>query len=119
MEYESPAKSARDANFALAQSIIESPDVFAAVVETMTRRGFVGDVRQVELLYALFTSRLLARPMCAFIKAPSSSGKSWLLNRTLDLFPPEAYEIKSGLSPKAIAYGSSDLRHRILAVQEA
>lgn len=113
------AAAARAAFGETAKAIIDCPDVFARVVEAMTRRGFAGDTRQVELLYALFTSRLLARPMCAFIKAPSSSGKSWLLNRTLDLMPPEAYEVKSGFSPKALAYGRSDLRHRILAVQEA
>ncbi len=109
----------RQQDFAAAQAIIESPDVFTLAAEAMARRGYAGDERQVELLYAIFTSRLLPRPMCAFIKAPSSSGKSWLLNRTLELFPEDAYEIKSGFSPKAIAYGRSDLRHKVLAVQEA
>lgn len=102
-----------------AKAIAGADNVFALVTDAMQRRGFVGDMRHVELLYAIFTSRLLQRPMCAFIKAPSSSGKSWLLNRTLEMFPPEAYELKSGFSPKAIAYGRSDLRHRVLAVQEA
>ena len=102
-----------------ARAIIESPDVFALASEAMAQRGYAGDPLHVELLYAIFTSRLLERPMCAFLKAPSSSGKSWLLNRTLELFPPDAYEIKSGFTPKAIAYGTSDLRHRVLAIQEA
>jgi hypothetical protein len=102
-----------------ARAIIDSPNVFQAAVDVMGARGFAGDPRQVELLYAIFTSRLLARPMCAFLKAPSSAGKSWLLNRTLELFPPDSYELKSGFSPKAIAYGSTDLRHKILAIQEA
>jgi hypothetical protein len=103
----------------VARRIIDTADIFALAAETMARRGYAGEPAPVELLYALFTSRLLERPMCAFLKAPSSSGKSWLLNRTLELFPPEAYEIKSGFTPKAIAYGRSDLRHRILAIQEA
>ena len=119
MTSENDLDSERNALFAAARTIIECPDVWALAVETMTQRGFAGDARHVELLYAIFTSRLLPRPMCAFLKAPSSSGKSWLLNRTLELFPPEAYEVKSGFSPKAIAYGRSDLRHKILAVQEA
>jgi hypothetical protein len=119
MEKDSSGASARRQDFEAAKAIIESPDIFQAAAEAMRRRGFVGDDWQVELLYAIFTSRLLARPMCAFIKAPSSSGKSWLLNRALELFPPEAYEIKSGFSPKAIAYGRSDLRHKILVVQES
>ena len=114
-----PDEAARAADFETAKAIIESEDIFALVAETMAGQGFAGDLRQVELLYAIFTSRLMARPMCAFIKAPSSSGKSWLLNRTLELFPEHSYEMKSGVSPKAIAYGSTDLRHKILAIQEA
>jgi len=119
MELDEYGADARAADFAAARHIIESPNVWALVVEAMQARGFTGDTRQVELLYAIFTSRLLKRPMCAFLKAPSSSGKSWLLNRALELFPRGTYEIKSGFSPKAIAYGSTDLRHKILAVQEA
>lgn len=109
----------RERAASIAAPIIELPDIFGAAAEAMTQRGYAGDPAHVELLYAIFTSRLLDRPMCAFLKAPSSSGKSWLLNRTLELFPPEAYELKSGITPKAIAYGRSDLQHRILAIQEA
>lgn len=119
MSCEPAQNSGRDAFVEAARPIIECPNVWVLIVEAMRQRGFAGDARHVEVLYAIFTSRLLKRPMCAFLKAPSSSGKSWLLNRTLELFPPESYEIKSGFSPKAIAYGSADLRHRILAVQEA
>src|SRR5258708_12515724 len=110
---------ARAQTFELAKPIIERPNVLDAVVEIMAGRGSVGDARQLELLYAVFASRLLHRPMCAFIKAPSSSGKSWLLNRTLEMFPEESYGVKSGFSPKAIAYGRSDLRHNILVVHES
>ncbi len=35
------------------------------------------------------------------------------------MFPADSYEVRSGFSPKAIAYGNSDLRHKILVVQEA
>ena len=102
-----------------ARVLIDCPNVFARASDLMVERGYAGDIRLVQLLYAIFTSRLLQRPMCAFLKAPSSSGKSWLLNRTLELFPDEAYELKSGITPKAIAYGTSDLRHRALVIQEA
>jgi len=102
-----------------ARPVIEAGNVFARARDLMMARGYAGDGRHVQLLYAIVTSRLLQRPMCAFIKAPSSSGKSWLLNRMLELFPDEAYELKSGITPKAIAYGTSDLRHRALVIQEA
>jgi DNA-binding MarR family transcriptional regulator len=110
---------ARERYATIAKPVLDRADIFAGVAETMAKLGYAGDPAPVELLYAIFTSRLLDRPMCAFLKAPSSSGKSWLLNRTLELFPPEAYELKSGITPKAIAYGRSDLEHRILAIQEA
>src|SRR5258708_33886301 len=93
---------ARAQTFELAKPIIERPNVFDAVVEIMAGRGFVGDPRQLELLDAVFASRLLHRPMGAFIKAPSSSAKSWLLNPTLEMFPEESYVGRRGLPPKAI-----------------
>ena len=119
MEFEDRDARIRERYATIAAPILDRPDIFAAVTGTMAERGYAGDPAHVELLYAIFTSRLLDRPMCAFLKAPSSSGKSWLLNRTLELFPPESYELKSGITPKAIAYGRSDLQHRILAIQEA
>ena len=115
MTHEELRQSLSDSEAAIA----ENPNIYAAVVEAMRRRGFAGDDRHVEVLYTIFTSRLLQRPMCTFIKAPSSAGKSWLLNRTLEMFPSDTYEVRSGFSPKAIAYGNSDLRHKILVVQEA
>ena len=118
MEFDREALT-RERYARIAKPVLDRPDIFAAVAETMAERGYAGDPAHVELLYAIFTSRLLDRPMCAFLKAPSSSGKSWLLNRTLALFPSESYELKSGITPKAIAYGRSDLQHRILAIQEA
>src|SRR5258708_6016373 len=77
MTDETPNDGVRAAWAERAQEIIDSENVFEAAVQAMARRGFAGDARQVELLYAIFTSRLLARPMCAFLKAPSSAGKSW------------------------------------------
>lgn len=101
-----------------AQRLIKAPDVFEEFARDMEAGGFAGDKRHAQLAFTVGTSRLLKEPMSLFIKGPSSSGKSRLLNSVLGFFPEEAYELKSGISPKAIAYGGSDLRHRIFAVQE-
>ncbi|HEX9466224.1 MAG TPA: hypothetical protein VGB82_26805 [Alphaproteobacteria bacterium] len=101
-----------------AQAIAGAENVFALVADVMRQCGFAGDSRDGELLYTIFTSRLLQRPLCASIQAPPS-GNTSLLNRTLDLFPADAYELTSGVSLKAVVYGRTDLRHRVLVVQDA
>src|SRR5258708_19116013 len=90
-----------------ARPIAESANVYAAVVEAMRRRGFAGDARQAELLYTVFTSRLLAQPMNALIKVRSAAANPPLLDRTLEMFTADQVEVRSGFSAKAIAYGGS------------
>ena len=53
------------------------------------------------------------------MKSESSSGKSFLTDTVLKLFPPEAYISVSGLSPKALYYDEEDYKHRMLVVAEA
>jgi len=53
------------------------------------------------------------------VKSESSSGKSFLTDTVLKLFPPEAYISVSGLSPKALYYDEEDYKHRMLVVAEA
>jgi hypothetical protein len=102
-----------------ARPIAEAKNVFAAVVAAMRGRGFAGEDCQAELLYAVLTSRLLKRPMCVLVKGPSPSDNATLLNRTLELLPPETYLVRSGYLPQAIGCEDSDLSHRALVVQEA
>ena len=72
-----------------------------------------------KLIYLAVTSRLLDRPVSIAVKGPSSGGKSFVVESTLKLFPPDAFYALSAMSDRALAYSSEPLRHRHLVIYEA
>jgi hypothetical protein len=85
----------------------------------MVSRGLVGEERNAKLLYLVATARLLMRMLSAFVKGPSSSGKSHLLERVVDLLPAEACVNYTTISPRFLAFSDHDLRHKIVLIYEA
>jgi hypothetical protein len=81
--------------------------------------GVVGERRLCKLIYLAVTGRFLDRFPSLAIKGPSSSGKSWAIDRVLDFFPAEAYYLLTAMSERALAYGTESLRHRFLVLFEA
>jgi hypothetical protein len=79
----------------------------------------VGEDRAAKLLFLVLTSRLLERPLCAIVKGPSSSGKSFLVDQVLKFFPPDAYYKLSSMSEKALIYSEESFQHRIIILAEA
>jgi hypothetical protein len=64
------------------------------------------------------TDEQLARPICAVVKGPSSTGKSFVTGQVLSLFFPSPFYRLSGMSEKALAYGKEPLVHRTLMIEE-
>lgn len=95
------------------------PNILDGVADFLEERGVVGERRVLKLLYLILTSRLLPRPINASLKGPSSSGKSYVLQSVLDLFPAEAYYSLSGMSERALIYDDRPLVHRYVIVYEA
>lgn len=58
-------------------------------------------------------------PVSVVMKGPSSSGKSYLVERALAYFPPDAYYALSAMSEHALAYSEEPLSHRTLVIYEA
>jgi hypothetical protein len=112
---EATAEAARQGSAAVAGH----PDILAHFAAALAARGVAGEERAVKLLYLIITSRLLARPVSAAVKGPSSSGKSYLTSQVLAFFPPSACYALSAMSERALAYGDEPLRHRMLLIYEA
>jgi hypothetical protein len=89
------------------------------MVSDLGRNGLVGEQRAAKLIYLVLTSGLLNRPLCAVVKGPSSTGKSFITGRVLSLFPASAFYRLSGMSERALAYGKEPLVHRTLVIEEA
>jgi len=69
-------------------------------------------------LFVIGVSRLMARPLNAFIKARSSAGKNLLVRSVLRLFPRRCYMEITSASEKSWNYAGTDLRHKIVYLQE-
>ena len=94
-------------------------DILDLVARELEADGVAGETRTAKLLYLVATSRLLDRPCSTVVKGPSAAGKSYLVERVLDLFPPDAYYALSAMSERALAYDRAPLAHRMLVVYEA
>jgi MarR family len=53
------------------------------------------------------------------MKAPSSAGKSFVVENVLKLFPPSAYYSLSAMSERALVYSDEHLKNRFLVLFEA
>lgn len=91
-------------------------DVFERDLERM---GVAGEARVAKLIYLSLTSRFLPRPVSNAVKGPSGGGKSYLVERVCEFFPPDAYYPLTAMSERALAYGTEPLRHRFLVLYEA
>lgn len=99
--------------------LAHEPSILDRFAEALPRAGVAGERRTAQILYLVITSRLLARPASAVVKAPSSAGKSYVSERVLAFFPPAAYYALSSMSERALAYSEEPLSHRVLVIYEA
>ncbi len=109
----------RGAAWEACRELARSPDILARFVATQEARGIAGEERTMQIVYLAVTSRFLGRPVSVAVKGPSSGGKSYITERTLDLFPPEAFYALSAMSDRALAYSDEPLAHRFLVIYEA
>ncbi len=119
-EYErQQADEARREAWACCAALATAPDILARFVAAQKARGIAGEERAQQLVYLGVTSRFLDRPVSIAVKGPSSGGKSYTTERTLDYFPAEAFYALSAMSERALAYSDEPLAHRVLVIFEA
>jgi hypothetical protein len=111
--------AARDALWPSARDLAEAPDLMERVIEQVQALGVVSERELIALAYIAGTSRVLAQPINPLVKGPSSAGKSFTSNRTLQLFPPESVKFLTSSSPLSLVYDDEPLSHTILVVFEA
>ncbi len=95
------------------------PDILTRAADTIAALGVAGERTAVELVFLAMVSRLLPKPVNVAVKGPSSAGKSYLVEQTLRLFPPEAFYALTAMSDRALAYSDEPLAHRMLVLYEA
>jgi hypothetical protein len=99
--------------------VLKEPAILDRFAAELAAVGVAGEERTVKLLYLVLTTRFFDRPVSAALKGPSSAGKSYLVSRVLEFFPPSAYYDLSAMSERALAYLQEPLTHRFLVFYEA
>lgn len=105
--------------WAKCKDIATAPEIMPLVVELAEKLGLVGESRLVGLVYLAVTSRLFSKPISVAIKGPSGSGKSFLVETVLRMFPASAYHSLTAMSEHMLAYSEEPLKHRHLCIFEA
>jgi hypothetical protein len=101
------------------RDLAQAPNILARVADAVAALGVAGERVAVLLVFLAVVSRLQRRPVNVAVKGPSSGGKSYLVEQTLRLFPPEAYFALTAMSERALAYSDEPLAHRVLVLYEA
>jgi hypothetical protein len=112
------AKASRKEAWKKCKVLAGERDILSLFIEDLRRRNLVGETRSAKLLYLVVTSRLLDRPVSAAVVATSSAGKSFVVERTLEYFPPDAFYALTAMSERALAYSTEPLKNRFIVLYE-
>lgn len=101
-----------------AEELLENADLLNLIAKDLST-VIAGEDALKKLLYVFTVSRLLRNPMSVIVTGSSSSGKSFTVNETTRLLPPEAVLRTTDLSENALVYmGENALKHRVIVAGE-
>ncbi len=110
-----PLASTPSAVIEEALDMLRSPDLIDRVAQDVSTVGVAGESDLVVTLYLVGTSRLLKKPLASVVQGSSSSGKSYIIETTAQLIPPESQLNATQMTPKALAYmPPGSLKHRLV-----
>jgi hypothetical protein len=102
------------------EELANKPSILDFLGEEVKKRGFAGSADIPKLVYLVFLTGMLERPVSLVIKGPSGAGKSFSLEAGKQFIPPAAYEQFEGMSEKALVYLKGlDLKNKHLVIGEA
>lgn len=102
-----------------ARAMLESPKIMQRVIDDVAACGVAGERELVASIYLVGVSRLLARPLAAIVQAPSSTGKSYVVEKTAALFPPETIICATAMTAQSLYYlEAGALQHKFIVAGE-
>jgi len=102
-----------------AEALLNDPYMLKRFLDICKALGCVGEDDVLTMLFLAMTSRLLKKPVNLIVKGASSAGKNFVTQTVAKLIPPDAINIISSLTPKALFHLDADLSYTILVVAEA
>jgi hypothetical protein len=102
-----------------AEALLSDPRLARRVCEDVRRAGVVGEQKLALALYLVGTSAQLRKPLAAIVRGPSTSGKSFVVDRVAGFFPAEVLLRATSLTSQALYYfPPGSLRHRFVVAGE-
>jgi hypothetical protein len=111
-------KASREAAWNECEGLARRQHILNYLLADLRDRNVAGEAQALMLIYLVLTSRFLEHPVSAAVVAPSSAGKSFVVESTLAYFPDSAYIARTGMSEKVLAYTSESLKNRFLLLYE-
>ncbi len=113
------SQASASAAWAACADLAQQDHILDLFYEALTARGVAGEKHPSQLLYLAMASRVFDRPVSVIVKAPSSTGKSFVAERVAEFFPADAYLLLTAMSERALAYSDEPLEHRMVVLAEA
>jgi hypothetical protein len=102
-----------------AQDLLVNPKLIQQIVDDVALLNVAGEKVLTATIYMIGVSRLLPHPLSGRVHGPSSSGKSYLIEQTASLFPPETIIPATQMTPQALFHiKPGTLVHRFLVAGE-
>lgn len=101
-----------------ARELLRDPAFLYRAMMKIGELGVVGEERNRLILFLASLTKDLDTQVSVLVKGQSASGKSNLLRKTLQIFPPECVISRASLSAKAPVHGEGSLKGKILYLYE-
>lgn len=102
-----------------AASLLADPRLLERITDDVAATGVVGERPLVATLYLVAVSVQLPKPLSAIVRGASTSGKSFVVDRTTGMVPPEVIMNATSLTTNALYYfPEGTLRHRLIVAGE-
>jgi hypothetical protein len=88
------------------------------IKEKVQDLGVVGEDGNILALALTCMTRQTPEPASAILQSPPGSGKTTVMGRVTDLFPPDCVIQRAGLSKRALAFGKTSLKNKVLVLNE-
>ena len=85
-----------------ADAMLRDPLLIKTVIDDVAALDVAGERELIATVFMIGVSRQLPRPLAGIVQGPSSSGKSYLIEKTATVFPPESVIHATQMTPQAL-----------------
>lgn len=101
------------------RAFLENPNMVDEIVKDFELMGHVGENHNKILAYLVSISRISKNPLGLIVQGASGAGKSNLVERILELSPPESTWFQSRLTKQALWYlGPYEIKNKLVIIAE-